>query len=174
MTEPRQLPDRIAGFRSGVINGILDYLESLRPVDTRSVWHSWTPSGVQSHATSAGDRPAASMPFDVDSYNRDTNVLTLVVGDIEIHGESLSSPTTTYKTLSPLTVTLTGSGTEYVWISMTWSGSAWGTPVLATGASKPTDTDAIYKRLLWKFVGGVPSVQYHRGNIEATGLRMQA
>ena len=172
MTDPRQLPDRIAGFRSGVINGILDYLESLRPVDTRSVWHSWTPSGVQSHATSAGDRPAASMPFDVDSYNRDTNVVTLIAGDIEIHGETEAGTTTTYKTVSPLTVTLTGSGTEYVWAEMTWSGSAWGTPVFAKGASKPNDTGTTYRRLLWKFVDGAPSVQYHRGNIEFVGWRM--
>jgi hypothetical protein len=172
MTDPRQLPDRIAGFRSGVINGILDYLESLRPVDTRSVWHSWTPSGVQSHATSAGDRPAASMPFDVDSYNRDTNVVTLIAGDIEIHGETEAGTTTTYKTVSPLTVTLTGSGTEYVWAEMTWSGSAWGTPVFAKGASKPNDTGTTYRRLLWTLVDGAPSVQYHRGNIEFVGWRM--
>jgi hypothetical protein len=159
---------------AGDLNRIQDTIREVRPIGdvTR------TPRGTHTDSRTIGWAARDyDMPFDIAGIawggSPSVPTVTLVEGDIEIHGESLSSPTTTYKTLSPLTVTLTGSGTEYVWISMTWSGSAWGTPVLATGASKPTDTDAIYKRLLWKFVAGVPSVQYHRGNIEAVGLRMQ-
>jgi hypothetical protein len=111
------------------------------------------------------------MPFDIASVSA-SDVVTLVAGDIEIHGETEAGTTTTYKTVSPLTVTLTGSGTEYVWAEMTWSGSAWGTPVFAKGASKPNDTGTTYRRLLWKFVDGAPSVQYHRGNIELASWRM--
>jgi len=51
---PRQLPKRIAGFRSRVINAIIDYLESLTPLDSGTVWHSWTPVGVVSHAKARG------------------------------------------------------------------------------------------------------------------------
>ena len=119
-----------------------------------------------------------AMPFDVAGVawagTPSVPTVTLVEGDIEIHGETLAGTTTTYKTVSPLTVTLTGSGTEYVYAQVTWSGSAWGTPTLAKGASKPNDAADTYRKLLWKFVDGVPMVQYHRGNIEAVGLRMQA
>ncbi|MFH1604938.1 MAG: hypothetical protein ABIH03_13640, partial [Pseudomonadota bacterium] len=44
------MPDRITGFRSGVINGLIDFCESLRPMNTRTVRHTWMPSGVASEA----------------------------------------------------------------------------------------------------------------------------
>ena len=118
------------------------------------------------------------MPFDVDAIamggEPEVPTVTLVAGDFEIHGETAAGTTTTYKTVSPLTVELTGSGAEYVWAEMEWSGSAWGTPVLGAGTSKPNDTATIYRKLLWKFVGGIPSVQYHRGNIEFVGWRQES
>lgn len=53
-TAPVQIPDRISGYRSRVINGILDYLESLRPIDTRTVRHVWRSDGTETHATTGG------------------------------------------------------------------------------------------------------------------------
>lgn len=44
--DPIPLPDRVSGFRSGVINGILDYLESLRPRPSATARPEWRPDGV--------------------------------------------------------------------------------------------------------------------------------
>jgi hypothetical protein len=133
------------------------------PFESVNLWSDRTRAGV--------------MPFDLASVamggSPSVPTVTLVAGDVEIHGETQAGTTTTYKTVSPLTVTLTGSGTEYVWIEMTWSGSAWETPVFATGASKPNDAAKTYRRLLWKFVDGAPTTQYHRGNVEFVGFRQE-
>jgi hypothetical protein len=152
---------------AGDLNRIQDTIREVRPIGdvTR------TPRGTHTDSRTIGWAARDyDMPFDIAGIA--SNVLTLIAGDIEIHGETEAGTATTYKTVSPLTVTLTGSGTEYVWAEMTWSGSAWGTPVFAKGAAKPNDTGTTYRRLLWKFVDGAPSVQYHRGNIEFVGWRM--
>jgi hypothetical protein len=158
---------------AGDLNRIQDTIREVRPIGdvTR------TPRGTHTDSRTIGWAARDyDMPFDIAGIawggSPSVPTVTLVAGDIEIHGETEAGTTTTYKTVSPLTVTLTGSGTEYVWAEMTWSGSAWGTPVFAKGASKPNDTGTTYRRLLWKFVDGVPSVQYHRGNIEFVGWRM--
>jgi hypothetical protein len=171
MTEPRPLPDRVSGFRSRAINGILDYLVSLRPIDTRTVRHAWTPHGIASHARDSG-ADYVLMPFDFVSIV--SKVVTLESGDFEIHGETAAGTTTRYKTVSPMTVTLAASGTEYVYAQIEWTGSAWGTPTLAKGASKPSDTATIYRKLLWTFTNGAPTKQWHRGNIEFVGWRMES
>jgi hypothetical protein len=49
------------------------------------------------------------MPFDITGYAPATGVLTLVAGDIEIHGETEAGTTTDYKTPSDLTVKLLAS-----------------------------------------------------------------
>ncbi|MBM4094187.1 MAG: hypothetical protein FJ276_32990 [Planctomycetes bacterium] len=58
VTSPVPLPNRISGYRSRVVNGILDYIESLRPISTPSVWHEWRPGGVASHARDQSVVPA--------------------------------------------------------------------------------------------------------------------
>jgi hypothetical protein len=171
VTSPVQLPDRISGFRSGAINGILDYLESLRPIDTRSVWHEWTPGGVASHgASGASGTVMEAEPWDVTSFSPSTGSVTLETGDVEIHGETLAGTTTSYVTPASLTLTISTSGTVYVWLEAAWSGSAWSAS-LGSGTSKPNDTGSAYRKLLWSFLNGVPAKRWHRGNVEFVGWR---
>jgi hypothetical protein len=101
------------------------------------------------------------------------NVVTLIEGDIEVHGETQAGTVTEYLTPASMSIALTGSGTEYVWVETSWNGSAWGSTTLATGAAKPQAGKDTYRKLLWKFVNGVPTISYHLGNAEFVGWRMQ-
>jgi hypothetical protein len=124
------------------------------------------------------------MPFDIAGIawggSPSVPTVTLVSGYVEIHGEGESYATPGYRTeyLEPsvLTTTLTGSGTEYIWISTEYDPTAspvWQTPVFANGTGLPNSTVRTYNKLLWKFTGGAPMVQYHRGNVEFVGYRME-
>jgi len=128
-------------------------------------------------------RTELAMPFDIAgiSWGGTPSVptVTLITGYVEVHGEGEGYLTPGYHTeyLEPtvLTKVLTGSGTEYIWLSTEYDPAAspqWKTPVFASGTTLPDSTVRTYNKLLWKFVGGVPSVQYHRGNIEFVGYRM--
>jgi hypothetical protein len=57
MTMPVRLPARIRGFRSGIINEILDYLQALTPIDSRTVKHEVTVDGMRTVTTGLGDLP---------------------------------------------------------------------------------------------------------------------
>jgi hypothetical protein len=65
LTSPVKMPDRVSGFRSRAINGILDYLDSLRPISSRTVRHEWRPDGIVSHAADGGGMPPPRMLFDL-------------------------------------------------------------------------------------------------------------
>jgi len=89
MTEPRPLPDRISGFRSGVINGLIDFCETLRPINSRTVWHTWTPGGIIPEAA------APSAEFDLsllDYWYSITGANTLHVngGKVPILGSNIT------------------------------------------------------------------------------------
>ena len=113
------------------------------------------------------DGSSAAMPFDLASSDATTGDIELVAGDIEIHGDG----GTTYKTPSTLTHTISTSGTVYVGVECEYSGGAWQTPVLISGASKPASDDTTYRKLLWEFDDGAPVKQYHGGNVEFVGWR---
>ena len=125
-----------------------------------------------------------AMPFDVAGVawagTPSVPTVTLVTGYVEIHGlgESILAPPSLTHYLEPsvLTTTLTGSGTEYIWLSTVWDPAdspQWQTPVFANGTTLPNSSVRTYNKLLWKFVAGVPMVQYHRGNIEFVGYRTE-
>jgi hypothetical protein len=97
--------------------------------------------------------------------------VTLESGDVEIHGETQAGTTTSYVTPANLTLTISTSGTVYLWVEAAWSGSAWSAS-LGSGTSKPNDTGSAYRKLLWSFLNGVPAKRWHRGNVEFVGWRM--
>lgn len=49
-----QLPDKISGFRSKVINDLIDFCSSLVPVKSSTIKHSWNQSGVTSEVIRGG------------------------------------------------------------------------------------------------------------------------
>ena len=54
---PVRLPARIRGFRSGIINEILEYLQALTPINSRTVKHAITVDGTLTATTGMGDLP---------------------------------------------------------------------------------------------------------------------
>ena len=89
MTGPVQMPDRISGFRSTAINGILDYLESLRPISTTTVKHDWTPGGVRSMV---GQPSATADLSKLDFWHSIAGLNTLSVngGKVPIVGKNIT------------------------------------------------------------------------------------
>lgn len=59
---PVPIPDRISGFRSTVINGLIDFCESLRPIKSATVWPEWRPDGVAQHAQPRDGGAAGTFP----------------------------------------------------------------------------------------------------------------
>jgi len=100
--------------------------------------------------------------------------VTLIEGDIEVHGETAAGVVTRYLTPASMSIALTGIGTEYVWVETTWSAGAWGTATLAKGGTKPSATASTYRKLLWTFVNGAPTMSHHLGNAEFVGWRKEA
>ena len=117
------------------------------------------------------DRTPTPEPWDVTSFSPSTGIVTLETGDVEIHGETQAGTTTSYVTPASLTLTISTSGTVYLWVAATWSGSAW-SAALASGTSKPVAAEKVYRKLLWSFLNGVPAKRWHRGNVEFVGWRM--
>lgn len=62
---PVPIPDRISGFRSTVINGLIDFCESLRPIKSATVWPEWRPDGVANHAHNPEESYVEPFPFQV-------------------------------------------------------------------------------------------------------------
>jgi hypothetical protein len=142
MTEPRPLPDRISGFRSTAINGILDYLESLRPINSRTVRHSWMPGGVVSEAA------APSAEFDLsklDYWYSITGVNTLHVngGKVPILGQNI--------TVAAADVDCPGTdtGALYVYLEVQVAGKT-GTIVTTAVSSEPVTELGVMRKVLYQ------------------------
>ena len=67
-TSPIPWPDRISGFRSGVINAIIDALDSLRPIASGTVWHEWRSDGVVTHSKGGTGAASAAATFSGVAY----------------------------------------------------------------------------------------------------------
>jgi len=83
------MPDRISGFRSTAINGILDYLESLRPISTTTVKHDWTPGGVRSMVGQPSP-PADLSKLDFWHSIAGLNTLSVNGGKVPIVGKNIT------------------------------------------------------------------------------------
>jgi len=105
------------------------------------------------------------MPWDVISII--ANVVTLRTGDVEIHGDD----GTDYITSGDLTETLSGSGTEYLWVDLDMTSPSSPSATLEHGASKPESNGTHYRKLLWSFLNGAIAVRWHAGNVEFTGWK---
>ena len=82
---PVTWPERITGFRSGVINAIIDAMESLRPIPSPTVRHEWRSDGTVSHA--AGEAAQDLFPWDKMAFGyalAGGAVVTINGGEIQI------------------------------------------------------------------------------------------
>jgi len=60
------LPTKITGFRSTVINAIIDYIDSLKPIRSDGLKHRWTPHGIAYEVNpSYSDDSSVGWLFDV-------------------------------------------------------------------------------------------------------------
>ena len=120
MTGPVQMPDRISGFRSTAINGILDYLESLRPISTPTVKHDWTPGGVASRVDALAAGSTDGLPWAVSAINRATPTVTTGDGYFVTDYDS----GTRYDKLTGVSPTITGTGVLVAQLTVDASTSA--------------------------------------------------
>lgn len=128
--EPVPLPDRISGFRSTVINGILDYLESLRPIATRSVRTEWRSDGLALHSAPGG---GDVFPFDKMSFGYSiTGAATVKIygGEIQIGSSAAVSVADTNVTISS---DYSYVGIRYVYSTKTLSIVNFGTSITYNG-----------------------------------------
>jgi len=148
-TAPVPLPDRISGYRSRAINGILDYLESLRPISTPSVRHEWRPDGIVSHARGGGESAA-----DLSAWRwawASGTTITVQPGALAIAGIGA------WETAAA-TVTLSGA-TAYVYVAQTKATRA--TIVAATTLTTyPQGTAGEFRFALYKFTSTDGGVSY--------------
>jgi hypothetical protein len=97
MTMPVKLPARIRGFRSGIINEILDYLRALTPINSRTVKHEVTVDGMKTVTTGMGDLPPGDRNLEVTFQGASAFVNP---GYIQIGGVISEVTTETEKALS--------------------------------------------------------------------------
>ena len=145
MNEPVPLPDRISGFRSEVINGIIAYLESLRPVTGAGVSHEWSPRGLKTSARSTAGVGAFDwwqVPFGYKVANPITPaVVTIAPGELSL---GTQTPAATVQT----DVTIVADN-SYVWCEYTYATGAF--VIASPSATFPGSTPAVFRAWLWKF-----------------------
>ena len=141
MNEPVPLPDRINGFRSEVINGIIAYLESLRPVTGAGVSHEWSPRGLKTSARATAGGGAFDwwqVPF---GYKITNAFVTIAPGDLSL---GTQTPAASVETEVEIVADY-----SYVWCEYTYASGA--LTIAAPSATFPGSTPAVFRAWLWKF-----------------------
>lgn len=83
---PPMLPQKINGFRANVINALIDYVESLQPLRSASILHSWTSRGV-SYELARNDSGQGDSPEDwAFGCTLSGNTLTVQTGTFYVQG----------------------------------------------------------------------------------------
>jgi hypothetical protein len=164
MSSPVALPDRVSGFRSRAINGILAYLESLRPISSRTVRHEWRTSGVVSHASAGGELPNDLSSFYIVSAPTAT---TRVIGA----GHFVIAGVGAWEA-AQATVTLSGA-TAYVYlVSVRSTRETYiATSTISTYPQHPVDQ---YRIALYKFTSSDGGASYQLARDCRHDIRMGA
>jgi len=81
-----KVPDKIRGFRSRTINDIIDFIQSLQPIRSSSVKHTWTSHGIaydvdRSAGGTGTELDATKFSFGVTIAG---NVATILAGGIHV------------------------------------------------------------------------------------------
>ena len=79
---PVRWPERISGFRSRVINDIIDALDSLRPLPSRTVRHTWRSDGLMAHASAGYGEKETRQSWDLEFTAG--NVAKIYTGDLDL------------------------------------------------------------------------------------------
>lgn len=112
-SQPVSWPERITGFRSKVVNDIIDALDSLRPIASPSIKHEWRSDGVVSHmmkrAADGGLSPSALRW----AFSR-TNTTQMTVGDGAITRNGIRLAHTSHH----VDYTFSTNGTYYLYIQL--------------------------------------------------------
>ena len=145
-TEPVPMPDRITGFRSRAINGILDYLDSLRPLGTATVRHVWTSAGVMSYAGQGGATSGYLALFDLYALTATTLKVRGTTADkvLCVAGVWVVVVGGTWELDAAITI----SANAYIYLNITRSATG-ATATLETAAALPDGDDNEEKWVLW-------------------------
>ena len=117
-----QLPSKITGFRSRVINDLIDFVASLQPLRSSSVKHSWTSKGIAYDVVPAND---FLDEFDYTRFRLDfknSTTVTVLAGNLTQFGESsIHTKNNTDITgigddIGGYAATFAASDTFYVWL----------------------------------------------------------
>ncbi len=91
---PFRLPEKIRGFRSEIINDLIDYLRSITPIDSYTVRHDIRTDGMITHATGMGDLPLADRDWECNFQGQSVFVNP---GIVQIGGTTAEITTETEK-----------------------------------------------------------------------------
>lgn len=157
-------PERISGFRSGVINALIDAVDSLRPVDTATVKHEWRSDGTAAHARRP---PAASREFPFGPlYSFGLLPLTattvkVYAGYLHIHGRGSYLASTA-------TVTLSGA-TAYVYAEFARSAGTFAIAAASSASIPSTNSASHYRLPLYCLISEATS-WYRLANVDDDGV----
>ena len=155
----KQVAKQVAGAKLNDHEDRLNNLE-MEPAAEEQVDEDWTPPPLASETIEAGSAVAAvAGAFGLKSWDTDTGEVEVETGDGEHHGYD----DTDYYTPGTLTETISTSGTQYLWVEFDYNAGS-PTASLDSGASKPTNTATVMKKLLYQFSDGVPVFDY-RSNV---------
>lgn len=180
----RKLPKKITGFRSRVINGLIEYLEASRIVSTPTIRMEERTNGTALHVKPGQDRLE---PFPFRWYWTDKKKIKIEPGTVAAHyyDGSVSRALFRSQAVTTLTeITLPDSGvarTEYVYVEVRFDNAAGGivAALVTNGGSVPNDsttggTDNMYMEL-YRFVTqgdgstGANAI-YEQSEIEGRGM----
>lgn len=74
----RPIPGKITGFRSRIINALIDCIEDRTPLPSATISHEWTPSGTRSHVKAT--------QYTSETYPRLWDLLNLTATSFDIRG----------------------------------------------------------------------------------------
>jgi hypothetical protein len=158
--EPVSLPDKISGWREGVINGLIDYVASLRPLPGAGVAHDWTPDGLRTRmaAPIAPGFPWGKVAWGYVYPWESATQFRVLAGEVQIG-------TQTPVSCADTTVAIT---TEYAYVGWQYRISTKALTVQNFGASVTHEIDYVRKWLYYVRKNASPAglefVQYGHWN----------
>jgi len=161
MSQPTiRVPAKIRGFRSSVINDIIDYVQMITPLDTPTTRHEFRPSGVV-----AIDRG----PYQINDY-RDYCLGCWISGTVvNVNAGWIHHGVREPVAVAADTVTLTEDH-QYVWVEYTFAGSA---SIAGPSTVMPVSEEKTYRCWLAQFrlrdARAYVEQIGHVGNIEIPG-----
>lgn len=170
LTPPMAWPERISGFRSGVINSIIDALDSLRPISSPTVRHEWRSDGTVSHA-GTGDGGSSDPYAWLKILRFGYSINTTDAAKVDVKAGSIFKDKITPLSVAATTITITTL--SYIYVEADIPDLTAGT--IQVQAPLPVSDDTYFRRPLFRFnlSGGAAVISelcWTGGNIDLTTI----